>query len=204
MVRTIMATVTKQQLRLAEVISFITNPVILLVTATGFVIYRYADNLTEFMQWLVAAIGLLVVPGMLYSIVIWAKERKLDLDISDRQDRIVPLMLSTLGALVGGYLVSARLENTNLLFMSNVLVAYLICLTIITLIWKISLHAATMTAMVTILVLFSGSIFLWFYLFLIPIIWARLVLKQHTPAQLGAGIALGVSVTLVAYKVFGG
>jgi membrane-associated phospholipid phosphatase len=77
-------------------------------------------------------------------------------------------------------------------------------LTIITLIWKISLHAATMTAMVTILVLFSGSIFLWFYLFLIPIIWARLVLKQHTPAQLGAGIALGVSVTLVAYKVFGG
>lgn len=199
-----MASIKTRQVKLAEFISFVTNPVILLVVATSFVIYRYADNLTEFVQWLVAAIGLLVIPGMLYSIVIWAKERKLDIDITDREDRIVPLMLSTLGALIGGYLVSARLENSNLLFMSNVLVAYLICLTIITFIWKISLHAATMTAMVTILVLFSGPIFLWFYLFLLPIIWARLTLKQHTMAQLGAGILLGVSVTLIAYKIFGG
>lgn len=199
-----MASIKNRQVKLAELISFVTNPVILLVVVTSFVIYRYADNLTEFVQWLVAAIGLLVIPGMLYSIVIWAKERKLDIDITDREDRIVPLMLSTLGALIGGYLVSARLENSNLLFMSNVLVAYLICLTIITFIWKISLHAATMTAMVTILVLFSGPIFLWFYLFLLPIIWARLTLKQHTVAQLGAGILLGVSVTLIAYKIFGG
>lgn len=188
----------------AETISFITNPVILLVVATAFVIYRYADSTREFVQWLVATIGLLVVPGMIYSIVLWVKEKKLDLDITDREDRIVPLMLATLGALIGGYLVSVRLENENLLFLSNVLVALLICLTIITFIWKISLHAATMSAMVTIIVLFSGSIFLWLYLLLLPIIWARILLKQHTPAQLIGGIMLGMGLTIIAFKIFGG
>jgi hypothetical protein len=199
-----MAKLDRGKMRLAETISFVTNPVILLVAATSFIIYRYADSLVEFIKWLIAALGLLVVPGALYSAVIWAKERRLDLDITDRQDRILPLALSTLGAVIGVYLVSARVESSRLLFMGNVLLAFLICLTIITLIWKISLHAATMAAMVTILVLFYGLIFVWLYLLLIPIIWARLVLRQHNVAQLSAGVLLGALLPLIAYKLFGG
>lgn len=193
-------------LQVAEAISLLANPIVLLVAAIAFISYRYADSTSEFVQWLIVAIGLLLLPATLYSVTTWVKERQIDLDITNREDRVVPLMLVTLGALIGGYLVTTVLPTTStaLQFMSNVLVAFLLSLTIITLIWKISLHAATLSAIVTLIVLFSGNQFSWLYLALLPVIWARLALKQHTVAQLAAGVMLGVSLTLTAYKIFGG
>jgi len=194
----------KQSLKLAETISLLTNPAILLVAAAGFIIYRYSEGLTQFFYWMVIAVSLLLLPGVIYSISTWVKEKRFDIDITQREDRIVPLMLATLGALIGGYMVTNRLDSINLQFISNVLVAFLLAITVITFIWKISLHTSTLAAMVTMLVLFSGPKFGWVFLLLIPVIWSRLKLKQHSPAQLLVGAGLGVAVILTAYRFFSG
>lgn len=189
----------------AELISLIANPVLLLIVAATFISYRYADDSAEFFGWLAVALCLLVVPGLIYSAFIWVKERKIDIDISNREDRVVPLMLSTLGAMIAGYLlINHGVRNPELLLMNNVLVALLIALTIITTIWKVSLHTATTAALSTLLVLFGGTNFIWLFALLIPVAWSRLFLKQHTPAQLIAGTAVGVIITFVSFKVFGG
>lgn len=194
----------KNSLKTAEIISLLTNPALLLVAAAGFIIYRYTDNLTQFASWMLIAVSLLLIPGVVYSTTTWVKEKRFDIDITDREDRIVPLMLATLGALIGGYMVSNRLDSFNLQFVSNVLVAFLLAITVITFIWKISLHTSTLAAMVTMLVLFSGPKFGWVYLLLVPVIWSRLQLKQHSPAQLLVGAALGAAVILIAYRFFSG
>lgn len=194
----------KNSLKTAEIISLLTNPALLLVAAAGFIIYRYTDNLTQFAYWMLIAVSLLLIPGVVYSTTTWVKEKRFDIDITDREDRIVPLMLATLGALIGGYMVSNRLDSFNLQFVSNVLVAFLLAITVITFIWKISLHTSTLAAMVTMLVLFSGPKFGWVYLLLVPVIWSRLQLKQHSPAQLLVGAALGAAVILIAYRFFSG
>jgi len=192
------------QERLAELVSFLTNPALVLTISLAIIISRYADSVQQFWRWTGVGVFLLLGPSFVYILYTWYKERKIDIDISQREDRIVPLMITTLGAVFGGYLVQTRLDSPTLLLLSYILVAMLVLLTIVTFVWKISLHSATLTATVSLLVFFRGPEFAWFYLLLIPIAWARLRLRQHTPAQLVAGSLTGVLVTYLAAVLFRG
>lgn len=190
-------TPSPNSVRWAEIVSNITNPGLVLLVSLIIIASRYASSLGQLLVWTAFAALLLVVPGLLYATVIWRQERHIDVDISRREDRIVPLLLTTLGAVVMGYLVAGNSTSSSLELLSNILVVMLVCLTIITLVWKISLHAATLTALVTLIILFRGPVFAVFYLGIFPVGWARLVLKQHTPLQLVAGSLVGVVVTAV-------
>ncbi len=188
---------------LAELISTVTNPAIVFVVSLAFITYHYADTSNEFLTW--TAIGtllLVVAPGAAYALSTWRQEKRVDFDITKREDRVVPLMLASLGALFGSYLISSRLENENLLLVSNILVAMLVSLTIITFQWKISLHCATFAALATLLLLFGSPYFALLYGALLVIGWARLYLKHHTVAQVIGGSLIGAGVTAVITLLF--
>jgi len=192
----------KRQLTLAIIISNLTNPAVVLMAAVIVVISRFADSPSELWGWSAVSGALLVLPGFLYALALWRKEKVIDLDLSRREDRVVPLMLASLGALVGGTIVSRLGIDERLVTISYVLVAMLIMLTIITTVWKISLHTATMSALVSLLVFYQGEAYSYLYLLLLPTAWARLTLRQHTKAQLAIGAVLGVILTLILSAVF--
>ena len=190
------------QRRAAIFISFITNPA-LVVSATVVVVIRaFADSQTEFWRGSAIGLGLLILPALLYSAFIWRKEGYVDIDISERRDRIVPLMLASLGAIIGAYLVQTKLSNQTFAEMSFILVTLLMTLTLVTTIWKISLHAATLSALSSLLVLYRGEVFALGYLFLPLIFWSRLSLKQHTKWQLIAGTLVGAGLTFASAWFF--
>lgn len=197
-----MGRIGKYQLTLAVIISNLTNPAVVLMAAVVVVISRFTDSPSELWGWSAASAALLVLPGFLYSLARWRKEGVIDLDLSRREDRVVPLMLASLGALVGGTIVSRLGIDERLVTISYVLVAMLVVLTIITSVWKISLHTATMSALVSLLVFYRGESYSYLYLLLLPTAWVRLTLKQHTKAQLAIGAILGVIVTLVLSAIF--
>lgn len=192
----------KQRKALAELVSTVTNPAIVFIVSLGFITYRYADTTNEFLTWTAIGTVLLVGPGIAYTLGTWRKEKRVDIDITKREDRIVPLMLASLGALFGGYLIATRLHNDNLLLMSNILVAMLVSLTIITFQWKISLHSATYSALTTLLTIFASPYFALLYLGLLTIGWARITLKQHTLAQVIGGSIIGAGVTAAITLLF--
>ncbi len=192
----------KQRNNLAELISTITNPAIVFVVSLAFITYRFAETTQEFLTWTAIGTTLLVGPGIAYTLGTWRKEKRVDIDITKREDRIIPLMLASLGALFGGYLIATRLHNDTLLLMSNILVAMLVSLTIITFQWKISLHSATYSALTTLLVAFAGGYFAFLYVGLLAIGWARITLKQHTLAQVIGGSMIGAGVTTVIMFLF--
>lgn len=69
--------------------------------------------------------------------------------------------------------------------------------------WKISLHTAFVTALVTVLVILYGWIAA-VSMVLIPLMsWARLELHQHTLAQVAAGALLAALIVVVAFYLFG-
>lgn len=180
-------------------ISNASNPVLLVALSMVYITNRYVDELQEVIGWSITGLTLVVIaPALIYLLVSRQYDKKIDIDISNRADRPLPLMLASLGALVGGVIVSNRLDSPNLLLMSQTLVAMLMILTVISLVWKISIHASTMAALVTLLVIFRGQEYLPLYLLLLPLAWARLELKQHTIAQLIGGALLGVAVTYFA------
>jgi membrane-associated phospholipid phosphatase len=152
--------------------------------------------------WTAIGTLLLVGPGMVYTLLTWRKEHRVDIDITKREDRIVPLMLASLGALFGSYLVFSRLNNQNLYLMSVILVALLVSITIITSQWKISLHSTTFTALTTLLVTFGSPYFAFLYLLLFFVGWARVYLKQHSLAQVTVGAALGTTLTVAMTLLF--
>lgn len=84
----------------------------------------------------------------------------------------------------------------------------LIILMLINVYWLISFHAtAIMATFVLVGLIFGWAASIVIVLpFVIAVCWVRLYLKRHTPAQVGAGLALGVlsvlSLTLVG--CFGG
>ncbi|MCR4277464.1 MAG: hypothetical protein NUV80_06690 [Candidatus Berkelbacteria bacterium] len=188
--------------KLAKTVSLLTNPALVVSISVVTVVGRYADSIEKFWQGSLIGIGLLVVPGMIYSVYVWRKEGAVDLDLTDRHDRIVPLMLSTLGAVIGSFIVQSKLQNPTFTEMSFILVTMLAALTVVTTVWKISLHAATIAGLSSLLVAYQGVWFMLGYLVLVPVIWSRIQLKQHSPNQLIAGTILGAGLTLVAAWFF--
>jgi hypothetical protein len=188
--------------KLAKTISVLTNPALLVSVTLVVFTYRYTNGPHQF--WLASVIGvsLLLLPGMIYSAMIWFKEGRVDLDLTNRQERIVPLMLSCLGAIIGAYLIQTQLHSLKFVELAFVLVTLLLALTVITTVWKISLHAASLAALVSILIIYRGELFAFGYLLLIPIAWAKLTLRQHTTSQLIVGTLLGAALTFVAVWFF--
>ena len=186
----------------AEFVSFVTNPALVVLISLAVLTSHFADSAEQFWRWFGVSSFLLLGPSLVFTVYTWKKEGKIDIDMTHREDRIVPLLLTSLGALFGGYLIQSRLHTPELLLLSYVLVAMLASLTIVTFVWKISLHAATLTATVSLLVIFGGPQYAWLYLLIFPVAWARLTLKQHTPAQLAAGSIIGAVITFVAALLF--
>jgi membrane-associated phospholipid phosphatase len=71
----------------------------------------------------------------------------------------------------------------------------------ITTVWKISIHCAVASGSVTILTLLFGPWLVPAYLMVALTAWSRVVLKDHTPAQVIAGSVLGAAAAVVTYAI---
>jgi membrane-associated phospholipid phosphatase len=71
----------------------------------------------------------------------------------------------------------------------------------ITTVWKISIHCAVAAGSVTILALLFGPWVTPAYLLVALTAWSRVVVKDHTAAQVIAGSLLGVAAAVVTYAL---
>jgi membrane-associated phospholipid phosphatase len=71
----------------------------------------------------------------------------------------------------------------------------------ITTVWKISIHCAVAAGSVTILTLLLGPWLAPAYLLVALTAWSRVVLKDHTTAQVIAGSLLGAAAAIVTYAI---
>jgi membrane-associated phospholipid phosphatase len=71
----------------------------------------------------------------------------------------------------------------------------------ITTVWKVSIHCAVAAGSVTIMALLFGPWLVPAYLLVALTAWSRVVLKDHTTAQVVAGSLLGVLAAVATYAV---
>jgi hypothetical protein len=113
----------------------------------------------------------------------------------ERDTRFIPFLWTTFFYLLGTIsliLVSAPSAVTALMacYFVNGLV-----LMVITLKWKISIHASGITGPFTALVYLLGAVMLPLLLVVIPVAWARVELKAHTIWQVAVGAVLSCALT---------
>jgi len=183
----------------AEVVSRLLDPVweipLSLVIAVGFA-------LQEGLRW--RFLGLLlfidaVVPLIFFLTMLYHKQIK-DWDIQNRVARL-PLYLFTLICHMGGIYLAHELGKDSL---ARILILFYligIAFFLITTRWKISLHAGVNAVLITMLNIFYDWQYLWMYMLLALVMWARVYQKHHTWEQVAWGAILGVGGVVLGLRL---
>jgi membrane-associated phospholipid phosphatase len=99
-------------------------------------------------------------------------------------------------ALLVGFGAPAELSGYVACMLGSVAV-----LAAITAVWKISIHCAVASGSVTILTLLFGLWLIPAYLLVGLTAWSRVIVKDHTAAQVIAGSVLGAAAAIVTYAI---
>ncbi len=183
----------------AEVLSRLLDPVweipLALLLAIGFAV-------REGLRW--RFVGLLlfidaVVPLIFFLTMLYHKQIK-DWDIQNRAQRI-PLYLFTMICHLGGIWLAHELGRTQLVSILLVFYAVAIIFFVITLKWKISLHAGVNAVLFTAVNMFYDFKYAWLYILLCLVMWARVYQKHHSWAQVIAGAILGGGIVALGLSM---
>lgn len=189
--------------RLARLTTNILNP---FLVSTVIIIVLAVETTTgtgEAVKWASISIVLSVLP--VFTVVIYlVRQKKLDgIFVNPRQQRNgIYILASALGAIGCGVLwYFGAPELLAVTFTAGL--AAIVVFTAINRFWKISLHTAFMSASVTIITIVYGTAGALTILLLPPVVWARIMLEQHSPAQVAVGAVLAAAIVLVVFRGFG-
>ena len=189
--------------RIARVITEVFAPVVLTVGLLLVVGASSTDNPLVGLGWgLLAALFVGVIP---YAFLLLGvrRGRWTDRHLPVRKQRLIPLLYAlastTLGVatLVGA---TAPRQLVALVFSGLAGLAVSLC---VTLVWKMSIHAAVAGGAAAILALnFGWATFALSLPALAAIVWSRKILRAHNNGQLAAGAAVGALVASATYISF--
>jgi len=167
------------------------------------VVYSYAQDLNQFLPWMLTFfLFAIIVPGFY---ILWLLETKKiqDIHMARIEDRKLPFVVAALSAIIGAILLYFLHAARPVFVISVVYAINTLAIGLITQWWKISVHTGMFASIATVSVIIFGAQFWWLYLFLIPLIWARVYRRRHTIWQATAGAFLVSFLTLATFWAFG-
>ena len=187
-------------MNIAYLISRVFGPTVVLIALTVIAGLRSGLPGADLMWFYVTLFGFILLPVLCVRVWFIKTKRVSDWDISNRRERIVPLII-LLGFDILFYCIVLQFHNQVLSSLFLLFVAWMIGFFFITVFWKISGHASIITLAIMILVAWYGKN--WWPLFLlIPVVsWSRVVLKHHTLAQVIAGVVYSLCI-IILYSLY--
>lgn len=194
------------KLKIAKIVSTLTQPPIICIPL--FLIISYVisceNGVLNFNKFIICELVSLVFTSILPMaiILLWAKIINTDNDISNRQDRYVPLVVGIVSYFIG-VMVSLFLNLDN--FLTLLLLCYSVntgVVLIITTKWKISVHTTGISGPIAALILLLGPVGASIALIYPIVIWSRVLLKKHTLAQAICGGVQGFFLTVLEMYLF--
>jgi hypothetical protein len=187
--------------RLAFAVSAVTSPFLVTALTAAVVVWLLRPGWQDLLLWAgIAALFSAVLP-FLVVFALWRVGRVTDMHVALREQRTAPFVATLASAAVGLCVLRGVGAPPQVLALG---VAFLVngaLLTLITLRWKISVHAATFAACILALGL-VGATWALLGLALLPLVfWARLHRKRHTLMQGLVPVLLVAVTTPVAYEV---
>jgi PAP2 superfamily protein len=185
---------------IAQVISFLFNPVMLLVFLPLFLVYKTTGDVILALAW--TGYTMIFLLAMTF-FVIYGVHKKIfsDLDVSKRTQRPLLFSVSIVMSLV--YLWGLYFLNSPkiLVIVAVGFIASVLIISVINTRLKVSFHVATASALLFALaIVFQGYYYL--TLLLIPTVaWARLEIKRHTLPETIVGACFGILLSLGMYFV---
>ena len=197
----------EKKLKIADTISLFTNPPIITIPLFLLICIILASSGTPFTssfkfnwsQFIITELISLIFASILPMAIImhWARKLDTDKDISNREDRFIPLIVGVVSYIIG-FVIALILGVSN--FLIVLILCYAVNTFIVMLIttkWKISIHTTGLTGPVAALIMLLGPIGALIGLLYPILIWSRFTLKKHTMAQAIAGGVFGLIMTVL-------
>ena len=192
--------------KIAEKISTITNPPIITIPLFLIIciVLSFENGAFNFNKFIVLELISLVFASVLPMAIIlfWAKKLNTDNDISNREDRFMPLVIGIVSYFIG-VLVSFILNADN--FLTLLLLCYAVNTGVVLLIttkWKISVHTTGISGPIAALILLLGPLGAVFGVIYPIVIWSRVLLKKHTLSQAICGGVQGFFLTVIEMYLY--
>ncbi len=177
--------------KLAWAVSRVFDPVVEIpILLAGSVYYALSNGLRwRFLVMLLVVDALLPALYMVYGLM---KGKIRDWDITRREERM-GLYFFTIFAHLFGVVAAYAVGKTDLFEILLVFWTMAVVFAVVTLFWKISVHAGTNAAVVAFFNHYYGwDRFWWLVLILIVVLWSRVEIKKHTWAQVLVGATLAL------------
>jgi membrane-associated phospholipid phosphatase len=173
----------------ATIISRIFDPPVILTILTILAVYK--SGATGLSVWVLVA--LMVAVPVLYFIHELRTHKISNIDVSNRKERIRPLIIFASCIFIDIILISF-FNNNFLLHVFELYLLWILGFLVITIFWKISGHSGISTLAYFLLLQWFGPI-LWPLVFVVFLVsWARVVRHDHTLSQVAAGIIYSLSI----------
>ncbi len=121
---------------------------------------------------------------------------------SERETRTVPFIGAAFSYLGGALLLFVLTAPATIIALMLCYGVNTFIMMLINLKWKISIHASGITGPATFLLASFGFAAIPFFLLVLPVGWARLRLRAHTPEQIFAGALLTIAITYFQLRTY--
>lgn len=183
-----------RRLRVARLVGELLSPPPVLAVLALLVAWDSSPTPAMAAVWgAIAAVSASVLP---YAIILRGVRhgRLSDRNISVREQRIAFGLVAITSILIGLAVLAAFDAPAEMVALQASIAVGVACGWVITLWWKISVHAAIAAGAATVLLLVFGLALLVAWPLVALIAWSRVQVGDHTPAQVLAGVALGIVV----------
>lgn len=190
--------------RIAFGISAVTSPYVVTGITAALAVLMLQPTWRQLLLWGGIAVGAGAVLPFLIVYLLWRKHRLTDMHVRLRAQRIVPFVAALVSASAGMVLLYAVRAPAQLVALAAVYIANGLILALISLRWKISVHAAVFTAGVMSLWALGYVPALWALALLPLVLWARVRRHRHTWLQGLVPVALSLVATPLVYGLVSG
>ena len=203
--RTILETPAEntKRVRIARQVSNILAPATISLPFILLVAFYQAQDKLSALLFACITLFFLSVGPLLYIIIGVRLGILSDIDVSRRSQRVGPFIFGIVSATIGWIILSLTDAPRNLQTVMIITVFSGIIMMVITLWWKISMHASSFGGVATMLTVLYGAVMLPLFILLIFVSWSRVVLRRHTVSQVIAGSLAGIVLSLVILKIRG-
>lgn len=179
-------------LRLARVVTEVLSPAVIVVALPLAVAWQGTGyDLAPTLGWgLLVAVFYSVIPMVI--MVRGARRGRWDGHwVRERERRMVPFLLCLVSTTVGLVIMLVGGAPRSVIALSWSMIATLVVVLAITRWWKVSVHATVAGGAVATIVLLYGPWYLLLVLGVVLVAWSRVMVEDHTVAQVVAGALLG-------------
>jgi len=190
-----------RRLRVARLVGELLSPPPILVVLA--LVVAWDTSPTPAMAVLWGGIAALFASVLPYALILRGvrRGRLTDKNISLREQRIRFGVVAIASILLGLALLAAFNAPAEMVALLASIAVGVACGWVITLWWKISVHAAIAAGAATVLTLVFGTALLAAWALVALIAWSRVQVGDHTLAQVLAGVALGVIVNATVFTL---